>query len=99
MEKILRGMASKTYKTSYGLEYRLLTPKQWDKEKSNFMDYDRSIADMHIKNSGSVIVDTQYGAPIDNEYDLGEIYGRIDEMKKNNAKSAKLKSAALGGQG
>lgn len=99
MEKILRGMASKTYKTSYGLEYRLLTPKQWDKEKSNFMDYDRVVANNHIYNSGKVIVDTQYGSPIDNEYDLAEIYDQIDEMKKSNAKNVKLKSAAIGGQG
>ena len=82
----------KTYKTSYGLSYKLLTPKQWDKQKSRFMDYDRSIADMQIRNSGSVIVDTRYGQPIDNEYDLDEIYDTLRNNQKRASASAKAGS-------
>ena len=91
---------SNTYKTSYGLEYKLLTPAQWKKTRNTLQNpYDKSIGDMHIANSGYAIMDTQYNTPIDNEYDLGDIYNQIDEMKKRNVSSAKVKSTALGGQG
>ena len=63
------------------------------------MDYDRTVANAHIRNSGNVIVDTQYGAPIDNEYDLSEIYNQIREKTSATSKGARVKSAALGGQG
>jgi len=57
-------------KTSYGLEFQTLTAEELDK----FDGYDRVAAECHIANCGSIIVDTVYHQPIDNEYDLEEIY-------------------------
>ena len=60
-------------KTSYGLEFMILTAEELDK----FEGYDRHVAECHIANCGSIIVDTTYQQPIDNEYDLEEIYNLI----------------------
>ncbi len=49
-------------KTSYGLEFNTVT--EIDPEWS---DYDKTIAGCHLANAGVVIVDTEYGQPIDNE--------------------------------
>ena len=32
-----------------------------------------------IENCGYIIIDTQYGDPIDNEYDLAEIYDILEK--------------------
>lgn len=56
-------------KTSYGLEFRLLS-----KIKPSWSSYDKQVAGMHLSNAGKIIVDTTYGKPIDNEFDLDEIY-------------------------
>ena len=63
-------------KTSYGLEFDTVTEinPEWS-------DYDKTIAGCHLANARVVIVDTEYGQPIDNEHDLEEIY-RILEKKK-----------------
>ena len=65
-------------KTSYGLEYELLSPEHLN----NFVGYDRSIAKIQIANCGKIIVDTTYNQPIDNEYDLAEIYKKWNEKSK-----------------
>lgn len=62
-------------KTNYGMEYEILTAD----ELHRFDGYDRSVAQCHIANCGCIIVGTQYGQPIDNEYDLEEIYKQIKE--------------------
>jgi len=61
-------------KTSYGLEFELLNASDLDK----FDGYDRVVAECHIANCGSIIVDTVYHQPIDNEYDLEEIYNLLN---------------------
>lgn len=61
-------------KTSYGLEFELLTAS----ELNRFDGYDRCVAECHIANCGSIIVDAVYHQPIDNEYDLEEIYNLIN---------------------
>ena len=52
-------------KTSYGLEFDTVTEinPEWS-------DYDKTIAGCHLANARVVIVDTEYGQPIDNEHDL-----------------------------
>ena len=67
-------------KTSYGLEFDTVTEinPEWS-------DYDKTIAECHLANTGVVIVDTEYGQPIDNEYDLEEIYRLLEKENKKNA--------------
>lgn len=64
--------------TSYGLEYELLGPEHLNA----FEGYDRSVAECHISNCGHIIVDSEYLQPIDNEYDLAEIYKKLNEKNK-----------------
>ena len=59
--------------TSYGLKFNIL-PKE---EIERFTEYDWVVAQCHIANCGFIIVDDMYGEPIDNEYDLAEIYEMI----------------------
>lgn len=61
-------------KTSYGLEFELLTAS----ELNRFDGYDRCVAECHIANCNKIIVDAVYHQPIDNEYDLEEIYNLIN---------------------
>ncbi len=61
-------------KTSYGLEFKVLPYEQIER----FDGYDRSVAECHIANCGCIIVDNVYEQPIDNEYDLEEIYNLIN---------------------
>ncbi|MCS2889280.1 hypothetical protein NXV14_22630 [Bacteroides fragilis] len=67
-------------RTSYGLEFNTVTEinPEWS-------DYDKTIAECHLANTGVVIVDTEYGQPIDNEYDLEEIYRLLEKENKKNA--------------
>lgn len=65
-------------KTSYGLEYEVLSPDHIN----NFEGYDRSIAEIQIANCGHIIVSKQFGDVIDNEYDLAEIYEKLNEKSK-----------------
>lgn len=66
-------------KTSYGLEFNTVTEinPEWS-------DYDKTVAKCHLANVGAVIVDTEYGQPIDNECDLEEIYATL---KTNHPKN------------
>ena len=61
-------------KTEYGLEFMILPAEELDR----FEGYDRSVAECQIANCGNIIVDTTYQQPIDNEYDLEEIYNLIN---------------------
>ena len=58
----------------YELQYKTLASTEIDK----FEGYDRSVAECHIANCGQIIVDCVYEQPIDNEYDLEEIYKQIN---------------------
>ena len=69
-------------KTSYGLEFDTVT--EIDPEWS---DYDKTIAGCHLANAGVVIVDTEYGQPIDNEHDLEEIYRILEKKKTGHTKN------------
>lgn len=61
-------------KTSYGLEFSLM-----NEIDPGWSDYDKKVASCHLANTGVVIVDTEYGQPIDNEHDLDEIYRILEE--------------------
>ena len=61
-------------KTSYGLEFLTLGAGELDR----FNGYDRAVAQCHIANCGRIIVDATYQQPIDNEYDLEEIYNTLN---------------------
>ena len=61
-------------KTSYGLEFKVLSADKID----SFCGYDKSVAKCHIANSGKIIVDSTFGQPIDNEFDLEEIYSILN---------------------
>lgn len=63
---------NKEFKTSYGLPFTLMGSEYVD----NFEDYDKVVARCHIANVGVIIVAD--GEPIDNEYDLDEIYTMIE---------------------
>lgn len=63
-------------KTNYGLEFKLLS-----KIKPSWSNYDKQVAGMHLSNAGKIIVDTTYGNPIDNEFDLDEIYKILSRTK------------------
>lgn len=80
-------MFEKTYSTNYGLEYFLITPAEWKilkplTEECGWTDYDKMMAEMQIENCGYVILDTEYQKPIDNEYDLEEIYSNVETMAR-----------------
>lgn len=68
-------------------QYRLLSANKIDK----FDGYDRVVAQNHIANVGCIIVDSTYGDPIDNEYDLEEIYQAIESTKMYESKNRKEK--------
>lgn len=66
-------------KTNYGLEFNVLPAERLD----DFEGYDRSIAEIQIANCGKIIVSAEYGDPIDNEYDLAEIYEQLENEQLN----------------
>ena len=61
-------------KTSYGLEFKVLNAEEIDR----FEGYNRTIVQCHIANCGNIIVDADYEQPIDNEYDLEQIYSILN---------------------
>ena len=69
-------------KTSYGLEFNTVTEinPEWS-------DYDKTVAKCHLANTGVVIVDTEYGQPVDNEHDLEEIYAMLEKKKTDYPKN------------
>ena len=80
-------MFEKTHKTSYGLEYFLITPDDWKILKPltyecEWTDYERQMIGIHIMNCGYGIIDAEYQRPIDNEYDLEEIYTSIESVAR-----------------
>jgi len=60
--------------TSYGLKFETLPKEDVDK----FDGYDKCVAECHIQNCGCIIIDAEYKDPIDNEYDLAEIYSMLE---------------------
>jgi hypothetical protein BACCOPRO_02131 len=62
--------------TSYGLEFNTVT-----EIASEWSDYDKKVAGCHLAKAGVIVVDAEYGQPIDNEYDLGEIYAMLEKEK------------------
>lgn len=76
-------MFDKIYKTYYGLEYYLISPSSWLllrplTYECGWTDYDREQVEMHIKTCGYGILDAEDQVPIDNEYDLDEIYSCVE---------------------
>lgn len=61
-------------KTRNGIEFNILNAE----EITRFNGYDKAVAECHIANFGKIIVDAVYQQPIDNEYDLEEIYNTIN---------------------
>lgn len=68
-------------KTSYGLEFNTVTEIDPD-----WSDYDKMVAKCHLANIGAVIVDAEYGQPIDNECDLEEIYAMLEKENPDHPK-------------
>lgn len=62
--------------TSYGLKIELVKEinPQWD-------DYNKMVAECHLQNAGVIIVDIEYQTPIDDEFDLDEIYRMLETQK------------------
>lgn len=59
-------------KTQYGLNFLIMNAEKIGR----FSGYDKSVAECHIANYGFIIVYAERPSePIDNEYDLEEIYG------------------------
>ena len=58
--------------TKYGIKYNLVSAKMAD----TFDGYDYAVASCHINNYGLIIVD-EYGCPIDNEYELEQIFEEL----------------------
>lgn len=69
-------------KTSYGLEFNTVT-----KINPEWSGYDKTVAKCHLANAGVIIVDAEYGQPIDNRYDLEEIYRLLEKEKTNRSKN------------
>ena len=69
----------KLLKESMGsrVQYETLDPSEIDK----FDGYDRTVAQCHIDNVGCIIVYAGTMEPIDNEYDLGDIYNEIENSR------------------
>lgn len=63
-------------KTSYGLEFIVLKSEEIER----FEGYDKVVAKCQIANCGRIVVDATYQQPIDNEYDLEEIYEQIKNL-------------------
>lgn len=61
-------------KTSYGLTFNILNAEEIDR----FSGYDRVVAANQVANCGKIIIDAVYEQPIDDEYDLEEIYKLIN---------------------
>ena len=85
----------KPMKTDYGLEFKVLSPQEWLREKTGMTPYDISIGDMHIRNYGFVIIDAQYNQPIDNEYDLEEIKNQLKNYTRSSIAPISLTETQL----
>lgn len=62
--------------TSYGLKFELVKEidPQWD-------GYNKAVAECHLQNAGVIIIDIEYQTPIDDEFDLDEIYRMLETQK------------------
>ncbi len=67
-------------KTSYGLEFNLV-----DQINPYWSEYDKMVASCHLANVGVIIIDAKYAQPIDNEYDLDEIYPMVEKLKEEDS--------------
>ena len=81
--------------TDYGLEFKVLSPQEWQSRKGEMDSYDASIGDMHIQNYGFVIIDAQYEQPIDNEYDLEEIENQLKNYARSSVSPISLTEGQL----
>lgn len=55
--------------------------------KQSWSDYDKTIAQSHLNNFGVIFLDDQYNLPIDNLFELEELY---QIYKKEEKKGRKL---------
>jgi len=77
LQKILANVK----KTNYGLSFIPITKEEWAKilpciEGTNWTKYDIAQVGIHFKNANGkyAFLDAEYYTPIDNEYDLDELY-------------------------
>lgn len=77
----------KKMKLSWGLEFIVITPEEWEKvrpqfeaDRFNWMPYDSQLIQMHIANCGFGILDAEYMTAIDDEGYLGEIYTMLEKQ-------------------
>ena len=66
-------------------QYRLLSADRLEE----FEGYDRVVAQNQLQNCGCIIVSAEFGDPIDDEYELEEIYNNIDLLKESVIKKTK----------
>lgn len=59
--------------TRSGIVYDIMGPNMID----TFFGYDYEVARCHINNYGVIVID-EYGYPIDNEFDLDDIFEEIN---------------------
>jgi len=75
LQKILANVKT----TNYGLSFIPITKEDWAKllpciECTNWTKYDITQVDIHFMNGRYAFLNAEYYTPIDNEYDLEELY-------------------------
>lgn len=65
--------------TNYGLKFIPITKEEWEilkplTESCDWTEYDMMQIDIQFMNGDYAFLDAEYQKPIDNEYDLGELY-------------------------
>ena len=54
--------------------------------KNSWSDYDKTIAQSHLNNFGIIFLDDQYNLPIDNLFELEELYRIYKKEEKKEGK-------------
>lgn len=87
-KSLCRNMLKESRKEDYvkNLVKEMMYSNQYDtvdaSEIDKFDGYDKAVAQCHIANVGCIIVYPGTMEPIDNEYDLEEIYKDIERSKR-----------------
>lgn len=71
----------KIYETEYGLKFRLLKEAPESCLNNRWKPYDLIVSVAHENQYGCIIVDAEYGTPIDNDYDLEVIAGMLKDIR------------------
>jgi len=70
-QQILRNVKA----TNYGLQFIPITKEEWEiLNGTNWSEYNKEQVRIHFMNGKYAFLDSEYFTPIDNEYDLEELY-------------------------